>query len=248
MTTTTYLDKRKIASIERQARDKTQISNGAGRVLAGAILAAFVISTVHLMANIRGGGFLGWTLGLLSSVATEGAFIWHRYISYPRHENTTQKWAALIGLTIALLGSLAFFTGDMLLLLGLLPLASVGAVAVGVMIALLMSAIVTESVYELASHVAGYERQKRSDALEILKTTDTTRLELDRGDLEILKANSELVLAELFQRAETIRKAIPQSIGQSKPETIKPDEIRDQLFNFPIPAGGNGNGPKVPAR
>ena len=248
---TTYLDKRKIGSIERQARAKALVSSAAGRVLAGAILAAFIVSTVHLMASVRGGGFLGWTLGILSSIATEGAFIWHRYISFPQHENKTQKWAALIGLSIALLGSLAFFTGDMLLLLGLLPLKSLGAVAVGVMVGLLMSAIITESIYELASHVAAYQRQKRSDALEILKTTDNARLELDHADLEILKANSELALSQLYQRAEDIRRTIPANTqNQTKPEPnqtpVNPEDVRNQLQSFPIPAGGvvneNGNG------
>ena len=131
----------------------------------------------------------------------------------------------------------------MLLLLGLLDKAAAGPWAVGVMIAVLISAIVTESIYELASHVAAYEREKRSDALTVLKISDDTRLELDRGDLEIMKASADLVLAEMFQRADAIRKAIPGAVERSanQAEILNADKLRDELEII----GSNGNRPKV---
>jgi len=248
-TNTNYLDKRKISGIEKRARGLAKSSNSWGRILTGAIVAAFCISTVHLMGDIRGWGFLGWTLGILSSIATEGVFLFHRYRSYPSHENNIQKWSALVGLAIALLGSLFYFGADMLLLLGKLDKAAFGPWAIGIMVGVLLSAVITESIYEMSSHVAAYERQKRTDALEVLKISDDTRLELDKGDLEIMRAQSELVLATTFQRATNIREAIPDLVARESgqvdivdPETAKEDF--SILFEN-LPPNNNGHHPKV---
>lgn len=247
MTNTNYLDKRKIAGIEKRARGLIQSNNTAGNILAGCVIAAFAISTVHLMGALRGWGFLGWTLGILSSIATEGAFLFHRYRSFPAHENGLQKLAALAGLTIALVGSLFYFGADMLLLLGQLDQAVAGPWAIGVMVAVLLSAILTESVYALASHVSAYEREKRHDALGVLRISDDTRLGLDRGDLEIMKASADLVLSEMFQRADNIRKAIPDTVARSagKAEILDPEQLRDQLFDFGSMPGSGNHRPKV---
>ncbi len=251
MSNTNYLDKRKIAGIEKRARGLVASENTWGNVLAGAIIAAFIVSTVHLMGELRGWGFMGWVLGILSSVGTEGQFLYHRYRSFPGHENKAQKWSALVGLTFALIGSLFFFGADILLLIGMLNTAKAGPVAAGVMIVVLISAIVTESIYQLASHVSAYDRQKRGDALEVLKISDNTRLELDKGDLEIMLASADLVLAEMFQRADSIRKAIPATLERSEgqAEILAAEDIRDQIdaFNPEILNRSNGNGPKVKA-
>jgi len=257
MATTNYLDKRKISGIEKRARGLVQSDNLWGHILTGAIVTAFCISTVHLMGDLRGWGFLGWTLGILSSIATEGAFLFHRYRSYIQHENATQKWAALGGMIIALIGSLFYFGADMLLLLDMLNRAIAGPIAIGIMVVVLLSAVISESIYELASHTSAYERQKRGDALEVLKISDDTRLELDRGDLEIMKAQADLVLAATFQKAESIREAIPDTISRltGQAEVLDPDQVKDQFTELRasdlfanLPANGNGHkAPKVSA-
>ena len=87
---TTYLNKQKISQIERGTRGLIKNTNWFGHALAVAIITAFCVSTFHFWGDLRGWGLMGITLGILSSIATEGAFIYHRYKSFPAHENTTQ--------------------------------------------------------------------------------------------------------------------------------------------------------------
>ena len=69
-----YLDKRKIAGIERRAQSAITQENYSGFIVTLAIVAAFAISTTHLFWAMRGGGWLGAALGILTSLATEGIF------------------------------------------------------------------------------------------------------------------------------------------------------------------------------
>ena len=135
-----YLDKRKIAGIERRAQSTVKSENYTGLALTVALVLAFAISTTHLFWELRGGGWLGVVLGILTSLATEGIFLHHRYRTFPRYENKAQMAAALSGMAIALLGSLIFAGADLLLLLGLLDVITFAPLAIGGMVAVMLSA------------------------------------------------------------------------------------------------------------
>jgi len=226
-----YLDKRKIAGIERRAAGTVKSENYTGLFVTLAIVAAFAISTTHLFWALRGGGWLGFALGILTSLATEGIFLHHRYRTFPHYENKTQMSASLLGMVVAILGSLVFIGADLLLLLGLLDVAAFAPVAIGGMVAVMLSAVLSESVYELSSRVAQFERERRADALEVLRVSDATRLELDKGDLEIMRAYSDLALAATFQKAANIRAAIPDHVAREsgQVEMLTADDIRSSM-------------------
>ena len=183
-------------------------------------------------------------LGVLTSLSTEGVFLHHRYITYPKHENQAQKFASLAGMAIAIIGSLLFIGADLWLLAGSLDVESFTPLAIGGMVLVMLSAVLSETVYELSSHVARYERQKRTDALSVLKISDSTRLELDRADLEVMKAYSDLALASTFQKAENIRAAIPAAVEREAGavDMLDTDDIREQLGERRVNPTLNNNG------
>jgi len=230
-----YLDKRKIKGIERRAEAAIKNGNITGLIVTLSIVTAFVVSTTHLYWEMRGGGIFGLVLGLLTSLSTEGVFLHHRYRTFPQHENTIQKFASLVGMAVAILGSLLFSGADLLLLLDLLNLETFAPYAIGGMVLVMLSAILTESIYELSSHVAGYEREKRADALNVLRISDQTRLELDRGDLEIMRAYSDMALATSAQKAASIRAAIPGHVEREagQVEILTTDDIRERISANP---------------
>lgn len=226
-----YLDKRRIAGIERRAQSTIKSENYTGLVLTLSLVLAFAVSTTHLFYELRGGGWLGLLLGILTSLATEGIFLHHRYRTFPHYENKTQMTASLLGMGIAIIGSLVFIGADLLLLLGLLDVVAFAPFAIAGMVIVMLSAVLSETVYELSSRVAQYERERRADALEVLKISDQTRLELDRGDLEVMKAYSDLSLATTFERARQIRAAIPDYIAREAGtvEMLSADDIRESI-------------------
>jgi len=244
MTNNDYLDKRKIAGIERRAQGTIKAENYTGLIMTWSIVLAFAVSTTHLFGALRGGGWFGYLLGVLTSLSTEGVFLHHRYITYPKHENQAQKFASLAGMVIAIIGSLLFIGADLLLLAGGLDVESFTPLAIGGMVLVMLSAVLTETIYELSSHVARYERQKRSDALEVLRISDQTRLELDRGDLEVMKAYSDLALAATFQKAENIRAAIPAAVDREAGAVavVDTDDIREGLGDRRVDPTMSNNG------
>jgi len=139
--------------------------------------------------------------------------------------------ASLAGMAVALVGSLVFIGADLLLLLDLLDVTTFAPMAIAGMVAVMLSAVLSESVYELSSRVAQFRREQRADALEVLKISDRTRLELDRGDLEVMKAYSDLALAATFQKAANIRAAIPDQVAREAGtvEMIDADDIRASM-------------------
>ena len=238
-----YLDKRKIAGIESRAKKIAKSESWTGMLVTLAIVAAFAVSTTHLFWALRGGGWLGIVMGVLTSLATEGIFLHHRYLTFPHHENSTQMAASLAGMGMALLGSLAFIGADLMFLMGNLVVQTFAPYATGGMVLVMLSAILSEAVFELSSREAQFQRERKAGALEVLRVSDETRLNLDKGDLEVMVAYAESALADTFQKAAAIRAAIPARLGRSggTVEMLSADDIREQM-DEPVIAGDNGTG------